>query len=1352
MRRAVRRSLLALATLSGLAALLLGVVLVLANLESGRRLIESATARLSGDSVLLQGLAGRFPDRLQLGRLRLRDPQGTWLEVDDLQLRWSPLRLLARQGLIELLQARRVSLARAPAYAPSGGSHHTDFWIHGLQIERLEFARVELGAPLAGSAVAVQLRGSGSFLSWEQASLQFSAERLDAVAATYRASAQFDPTRLRAQLEIQEGEDGPLTHLLQLPGLGALSVQLHLDGPRENVLTQLAVRTDALHSEVTGTIDLRERSAALDLRLESAAMTLRPGLAWQRVSLQGQWRGSLAQPNTSVHFGLTGLLAGPLQIQALQADLHNVGRSLVLDARAEQLVLPSPAKDLLRSAPLDLHAAVELGEAGWPMQFSVSHPLLSARGQMRFGTAESGTFSVQINQLAPLAAMAGLDLVGHAAVQAQLRRAGTSQRLELTSELAVTGGAAPLAPLLSPRARWEADLTLRDGTLQLERSQLESAHLSAAMHGADLLGTMALTWTLALPDLAVLSGPLAGHLSASGRVQGQAPRLTVDAEAAARLSAHGSAPGALNLRIHALGVPQQPTGRIELTGALDQAPLQLLANAQALPDGGTVVQIERADWKSAHAEGALRIEGADHSASGRLALRVAALADFAPLLGEALQGSMSASADFGGRGNRNNARVQLSAQDLVIGTQPLTQLQLQGRIDQPFAQPTLDLQLSARGERAGVSANLTGTLRGVPDELDLRVRLTSPGADTTAARLDAAATLDASQREVHLTMLSVLYRQQTLQLLSPALIGFSDGLSVDRLRLGSGQAVLQAAGRLTPTLDLQASVSNFTPALLNFLLPDLDAGGRIDAQAKLAGTLAAPTGSVQLSGHGLQARSGAARGLPAGDISLTAQLAGQSAQLDLRLTSGDRLQLRLSGQAPLSRSAVIGLSVHGTVSLDMLNPILEARGQRLLGQARIDADIDGTLAAPGARGTLTLSSGEFQDYPRGVHLRDISATLQADGTQLTLRQLMAHAGAGTVAINGTLGLRQPDMPLTLSVSARNAQPLASDLLTATVNMDLNLTGTLPRSLSATGTVHVVRAEINVPNALPPNVEVLHVLRPGQAPPAPPVEAIGRVGIDLTVDAPRAVFVRGRGLDVELGGRLHIGGSNSDPDISGGFDLRNGTYNLAGATLSFSSGTLTFNGTGLRKQIDPTLDFVASSSSGGVTSTLTVGGYATAPVISLSSTPEMPQDEILSHLLFGVSVTQLTVLQIAQIGAALPAMTGIGGGALDPLDAVQRKLRLDRLAISGGTSAASATPGAAAASSAASIEAGRYVSNRIYVGGRQTTNGTTQAQVQVDLTKQLKVQTTLGTGGGTVQGATPQNDPGNNIGLGYQIEY
>lgn len=87
------------------------------------------------------------------------------------------------------------------------------------------------------------------------------------------------------------------------------------------------------------------------------------------------------------------------------------------------------------------------------------------------------------------------------------------------------------------------------------------------------------------------------------------------------------------------------------------------------------------------------------------------------------------------------------------------------------------------------------------------------------------------------------------------------------------------------------------------------------------------------------------------------------------------------------------------------------------------------------------------------------------------------------------------------------------------------------------------------------------------------------------------------------------------------------------------------------------------------------------------------------------------------------------------------LKLREVSVSGGDD-----------KSGPSGEAGRYTSRRVYVGARQSTSGATQARVQVDLSRRLKLETSLGSGGGTLQGTTPENDPGTRVGLVYQFEY
>jgi translocation and assembly module TamB len=274
--------------------------------------------------------------------------------------------------------------------------------------------------------------------------------------------------------------------------------------------------------------------------------------------------------------------------------------------------------------------------------------------------------------------------------------------------------------------------------------------------------------------------------------------------------------------------------------------------------------------------------------------------------------------------------------------------------------------------------------------------------------------------------------------------------------------------------------------------------------------------------------------------------------------------------------------------------------------------------------------------------------------------------------------------------------------------------------------------------------VLNVRRPGYKPP-PPAPPAPQTDINLAIelDAPNSIFVRGHGLDSELGGKLTVGGTASGPQIAGGFQMRRGDISVAGTTLTFSKGEVGFDGTSVTGKIDPTLDFVADSISGGVTATLTVGGYADAPKITLSSVPDLPQDEVLSHLLFGTSVKDLSAIQIAEIASALAELSGVTGGGGDPLAAVRKGLGLDRLSVGSGSGSGTG----------ATVEAGRYVARGVYVGAKQATSGSgTAAVVQVDITKRLKATAQLATGGGSVQGATPDNDPGSTIGLSYGFDY
>jgi translocation and assembly module TamB len=316
--------------------------------------------------------------------------------------------------------------------------------------------------------------------------------------------------------------------------------------------------------------------------------------------------------------------------------------------------------------------------------------------------------------------------------------------------------------------------------------------------------------------------------------------------------------------------------------------------------------------------------------------------------------------------------------------------------------------------------------------------------------------------------------------------------------------------------------------------------------------------------------------------------------------------------------------------------------------------------------------------------------------------------------------------------------VSSNLITATIDANLTLRGEANGSMALGGTVLVREADVQVPEKLPPSIVVLPVRDAGAPAVQPPPPATAPdIALNLTLDAPNQVYIRGRGIDVELGGKIVFAGTAARPQPQGGLHLRRGTFSLAGTSLNLTEGTIDFTGGGLT---NPQLKLVATSVSSTVTATLTISGDVKNPKITLSSIPDLPQDEILSLLLFNTARSRLSPFQLAEIAAALASISGAGPGIGDPLGGLRSALGLDQLSVGSG------------AGGGATLEAGRYLAPGVRVGASQSaTGGQTQATVQIDLAKGLKLQTTAGTpaAAGT---ATPGTPSGTSVGLTYQFEY
>ncbi len=1340
MRRAARVAAWTAAAIVLLVLALVGSALVAANTAGGRGAIERWTARLTSGRVRISGLAGSFPSVIDVGQLSLSDERGVWLTAQRISLRWSPLDLLAWNLRVASLEVARLDLSRPPATSPSGSSSSGGRpTLPHIDVAQLGIDALVLEPALAGSQTSLAVRGSAHLESLDDATANVTARRTDGN-GDYEIHLHFDPSRMDATLKLEEPASGPLEHLLQLPGLGALAVTASLHGPHSAERVELDARAGDLHATVQGTLDLERRSAELDYSLESPAVAPRPELSWRSVNLKGSWHGSVTTPQASARLLIEGLeLPGHAGLSMLSANLSASGGALEAHATASGLALPglagSPAAGavarLLASSPVRLDATLSLDRPERPLRLTATHRLLSMQVQAVTAGERSATFQVRVPDVTPFASLVGARVAalgrlravsGSLAASGKLAETAAATRLDVDVG-ANLGGTPKLTALLGGASRVQLSASWTDRAVDIERLQVTGRALSLSGSGAaEMAGTASglqslhARWSLALPRLAAISPALDGSLTLSGEIAGPVHALATQMQASSTLSIRGSPQGTVDASLKVRGLPSALAATLQAHGSFDGAPLDLQASLDRGRDGLFHFVVQRTDWRSVHLDANVTTGAKLAQGSGAMSFRIGRLADLQPLIGKPIEGSIAGSATLSPDAGRTRAQVRLEARD--VGT-------------------------------SGVSANAQLTGSGPLDGLPLQLTVQSADLAGAPARLDAAVRLSLTDRVLSLEKLEADYRGQSLRLLSPARVAFAGGLRVSGLKLGVQQATLSVAGEISPALGLRASLSHVDAALVDSFAPHLLAQGTLGAEAQLHGTLAAPVGRASLEVSGLRMANSAARDLPALNLKGTAELEGTAARIDAELDAGRASQLKLTGRAPLAAAGALDLKLSGELSAALANPLLEAHGERAEGTLAVNATVTGPAHAPEIGGSIELTHGDIRDYAQGVHLDDITARIVGGQGILRIASLTAHAGAGVVSMGGTLGVLQPKLPVDITLTAKNAQPITNDILTANLDADIHVQGTLRQRIEVSGTVHVNRAQIGVPNSLPPNVAVLDVRRPGEAPPQPAERRLV-IGLDLALSAPREILVQGRGLDAALGGSLTIGGTTETPRVRGGFELIMGTFTLASTQLSFTTGEVSFNGAGLRGKIDPTLDFTAQAIAADATVTLRVTGFADAPKFTLSSTPQLPQDEILARLLFGESASQLTGLQVAEIGAALASLSGIGGGSgLNPLAKVQKALGLNRLTVGSATTTA---PNGTTQSSGASITAGRYVSSRVFVAATQNTTGTSQLEVDIDLSKHLKLQTRLGNGSATAQGTTPENDPGSSIGLSYQFQY
>ena len=421
----------------------------------------------------------------------------------------------------------------------------------------------------------------------------------------------------------------------------------------------------------------------------------------------------------------------------------------------------------------------------------------------------------------------------------------------------------------------------------------------------------------------------------------------------------------------------------------------------------------------------------------------------------------------------------------------------------------------------------------------------------------------------------------------------------------------------------------------------------------------------------------------------------------------------------------VSAQVNADLNLDIFNQLAMFQDQYLGGMLQAQMSYKDHVPS----GFMKVQNGRYEHYEWGVNFRDFNADLSATDHGFVVNQASAmDGGDGSVILSGALGIGGLDLQFDLS----NAAIIHRDEVDAQISGVLNVTGRVGRP-DISGALTIDRAEILLDNlvAPPPPLltnydreatnEVCMVRQKEQK--APPV------GLDIRVDFPDQVFVNSSMIEAVLGGKLHITDTPLGISVKGFIEPRRGFVNFIGKKFRFTEGEVLLDGSVPTVAILDNL--TAEYSRRDVAARLILNGRAGDPRYRLESSPPMPEDEVLSHVLFNRDTSSISPYQAYQIAAAARQLSGglNGPGFMFQL---RQAIGFDTLEWRE----------AEAAGESSSVAAGKYITSGLYVEVNQSLDaqGETGMVAELEVTRHFSVETYTG----------PKMRPG--IGVNWRNDY
>ncbi|RAK56323.1 translocation/assembly module TamB [Phenylobacterium soli] len=1325
-------------------------------LPQARLLIQAATDGLRIGSLgrlKVEGLTGDIWSDLRIARLTLRDDQGVWLQADNIHLKWRYLELVRRNFQADDIEVQDLRLIRRPTLAAregtSGGlplSFHIDHAHGRLDLEPgfsyergvydLDFnIHVERQGGQRGHVRAISVLRPGDHLN-----------------------ADYDIAKDRPLLiavDAGEAQGGALAGALGLPSKQPFSLKIAANGKTsQGRFTAEALSGTTRPLQAQGAWDQLQGQASGQISLTASSLTepyARRFGPQARFALVGRkatpgffaLQAQVAAENIALTASGLGNIGerkiGPqgLNLMATTPALSRItGGPAMGPARVAGVLTQTPTGWKLAGQAAVARAnlgAYGLDRAAGPFELSSSKGELGAKLQLTGAGGRGAGFVGAALGPAPKASLEAARLADGRLALNRLELVGSGLKVSASGGRGLLGGLtfkgqASLTNLAAARrgaagaasASWSASqakagqpwavsveargerfatgypeldrlLGARPGfaakaNLDSRRIALGSASLSGAALQASTAGVLETGGKMALKLDWSATGPFhAGPVEIAGKAKGSGAITGTLGAPKADLIAHLDEIDAPRLPLKDANVTLTFERRLDGTAGVIAATATSGfgpargRSAFRFPEGGVDLTELSVDAGGLKAAGSLSLRrSAPSAAELDVALTKGAFLDAGRIGGHVRL------ADSGG----TQASLNLTAEGARFPGSPILLRQARLTADGPLARLPYALAADGDSTQGRWSANGKGTFAEA-----------KPG---YVASFDGSGALGG----------------RGLRTLEPAVFRFGGPERAARVRLAASDGGrLDLDSRLTDqTADVKAQVAGFGLQML-----DEDFAGKVDATLALSGKGGRLDGTLDARLAGARGRGApAASGV---DGTVRGRLAGDSLTLTANAANAQGLQANgevtlpaASSAAPFRVAVATQQPMRGRFFAEgEVRPLFDLLigGERSLsGQVRTRGTLSGTLAKPRAAGQVAVQNGRFDDGETGLSLRQVSLAADFDEAAVNVTQANGVDGhGGTVNGAGRISLERAGAS-SFRLNLKGFRLIDNELATASATGQATINRDAGGKVKLTGALTIDQANVAARLPTPSGVVAMDVVeknRPldlASSLPAPSGSGIGGEGwaLDVSLKAPGRVFLRGRGLNVELSLDAHVGGTTTHPQLGGVARVVRGDYDFAGKRFEFDPASVVYLSTHAE---DIRLDLLATRDDPSLTAGVRIRGTADRPEITLTSTPTLPNDEVLSQVLFGRTASQLSPLEAAQLASTLSSLAG--GGGLDVIGNLRTFAGLDRLALGGGSTGAGVT-----------VSGGKYLTDKVYLeltgGGREGSS----AQVEWRLKRSLSI--------------------------------